>query len=54
MTQTEDYIKKEGTKELNNIVKTSNSYTIPTVSYNANYKTWSVKLDNYRSLVHNI
>ena len=39
ITQTEDYnhyIKKEGTKELNNIVKTSNSYTIPTVSYNAN------------------
>ena len=42
MTQTEDYIKKEGTKELNNIVKTSNSYTILRVSYNANYKTWSV------------
>ena len=36
MTQTEDYIEKEGTEELNNIVKTSNSYT---VSYNANYKT---------------
>ena len=40
MTQTEDYIKKEGTED--NTAKTSNSYTIPTVSYNANYKTWSV------------
>ena len=42
MTQTEDYIKKEGTKQLNNIVKTSSSYTIPTVSYNADYKTWFI------------
>ena len=32
----------EGTEELHNIVKTSNSYTIPTLSYNADHKTWSV------------
>ena len=42
MTQTEDYNEKEGTEELNNIMKTSNFYTIPIVSYNANHKTWSI------------
>ena len=42
MTQIEDYIEKEGTEELNNIVKTSNSYTRKLSYSNANYKTWFV------------